>query len=382
MFPSAMSAKKNNGSVLLKLALVLVLLAGIGVALFLGFQGTARVEAVKRDTAVDAVTGSARVDADGGLKELVSELPGRVIWCEAIDPGRSFKTGEKLVQLDTADLDRRIAETERNYKSAKEKAAFILENNPERKVAKELLDNARRLRDRGDAADEQVRTLERALAAIDTRLKVAELDDKKAEVDFNAAMEEMRLQREKMTIRAPSDGTIEGALTWKGALINAGKVVATWNSITRVVTVKISEESFGKVKMGQPARLRLLTYGTQNFEATVSKLHPTADDAQRFTVFLDVKVDPAQLYPNSTGEATITVDQRPNQIMIRRRALVDNDRVYVVKAGRVELRKVEVGYVALNVVEIRQGLAVGEQIIVDRLDEFRDGQRVRVEVLQ
>lgn len=377
-----MSAQKNKGSVLLNLSVVLVILAGIGVAVFLGFQGTARVEAVKRDTAVDAVTGNARVDADGGLKEVSSEVPGKVIWCEAIDPGRMFKAGEKLVQLDTSDLDRRIAETERNFKSAKERAKMILENNPERQVAQELVNNARRLRDRGEASEEQVRSLERALAAIDTKLKVTEFDDKKAEVDFNAAMEEMQLQREKMTIRAPSDGTIESALTWKGALINAGKVVATWYSNTRVVTVKISEESFGKVKLGQPARLRLLTYGTQNYEAVVSKLLPTADDAQRFTVFLDVKVDPAKLFPNSTGEATITVDQRPNQVMIRRRALVDNERVFVVSGGRVQLRKVEVGYVALNVVEIRKGLEVGEQIIVDRLDEFRDGQQVRTELLK
>jgi len=363
------------------LALGLLVAAGVAVGLFRGFQGTARVEAVKRDNAVDAVTGNARVDADGGLRELSSEVAGRVVWCEGIDPGHVFKLGDKLVQLDTADLDRRIAETERNFQSGKARAQLILENNPERKVAEEMLANARRLRDRGDASDEQVRGYERALAAIETRLKVTEFDDKKAEVDFRAAMEEMQLQREKMTIRAPADGTIEGALTWQGALINAGKVVGTWYSNTRVVTVKISEESFGKVKLGQPARLRLLTFGSQNFAAVVSKLHPSADDAQRFTVFLDVKVVAGQLFPNSTGEATITVDQRPDQIMIRRRALVDNDKVYIVAGGRIQLRRVEVGYVALNVVEVRKGLEVGEWLVVDRLDEFRDGQRVRSEVI-
>jgi hypothetical protein len=88
-----------------------------------------------------------------------------------------------------------------------------------------------------------------------------------------------------------------------------------------------------------------------------------------------------QLFPNSTGEATITVDQRPDQIMIRRRALVDNDKVYIVAGGRIQLRRVEVGYIALNVVEVRKGLEVGEWLVVDRLDEFRDGQRVRSEVI-
>jgi RND family efflux transporter MFP subunit len=378
-----MLTKKNNGGVLFKLGLVLVVLAGAAAALMLGFQATARVEPVKRDTAVDAVTGSARVDADGGLKELKLDVPGVVAWCEALDPNRKFKAGEKLLQLDTSEIDRRIAETQRTHEDAKRRAKILRDNNPERKVAKETLDNAIRLRDRGDVSDENVRALERALAAIDTRLQLADFDEKKADVDFNVMMDDMKILRDKMTKLAPDDGVIEGALTWKGALITAGQTVATFFSNKRVVTVKISEESFGKVRIGQPARLRLLTYGTQSFEATVSKLHPTADDAQRFTVFLDVKVDDQEkLLRGSTGEATITVDQRPNQVMIRRRALIDNDRVLVVKNGRVERRKVEVGYVALNVVEIRQGLEVGEQIIVDRLDDFRDGQRVRAEVVK
>jgi multidrug efflux pump subunit AcrA (membrane-fusion protein) len=52
----------------------------------------------------------------------------------------------------------------------------------------------------------------------------------------------------------------------------------------------------------------------------------------------------------------------------------------VVSNGRVELRKVQVGYVALNVVEILSGLKAGEQVLVEKLDQFRDGDRVRVEV--
>ena len=183
-----------------------------------------------------------------------------------------------------------------------------------------------------------------------------------------------------MEILAPFDGTVEGALTWEGALIAIGTPVARIFSRSRVVAAKIGEESFGRVKVGQSARLRLLTYGSQNYDATVSELLPTADDAQRFTVYLDVKVDPELLKPGSSGEVTITVAQRPDAVMISRRALFDANKVFVVKDGRVQQREVEVGYVALNRVEIRKGIEVGEHVIVDRLEEFRDGQRTRVEV--
>jgi RND family efflux transporter MFP subunit len=227
-----------------------------------------------------------------------------------------------------------------------------------------------------------VKGLQRALDEIDRRLRLTEFDDRKGDADFKVAMEALELQRERMRVTAPFDGTIHntGALTWEGALINAGQPVALVFSRKRIVIAKISEESFGRVKLGQSARIRLLTYGTQNFDATVSELLPAADDAQRFTVYLDVKADPELLRPLSTGEVTITVDSVPDQIMVLRRSLFDGNKVLVVRDGRVERRTLEVGYVSLNNAQVKRGLTVGELVIVDQLEEFREGQRVKVEV--
>ena len=113
----------------------------------------------------------------------------------------------------------------------------------------------------------------------------------------------------------------------------------------------------------------------------MSELLPTADDAQRFTVHLDVKVDAELLKPGSTGEVTITIDSRPNQVMIPRRALFDGNKAFIVKDGRVQRRELEIGYVALNKVEVRKGLDAGEAVILDPLEGYRDGQRVRTEMV-
>lgn len=375
-----MPATRNNGSILLKLGLVLLVLAGAGVALLYNTRDIARVKPVNRDTAIDAVTGSVVVHADGGFKELKSEAAGKVVVAN-LKPGTHFQKGDVLVQLDTTELDRQIAETKRKFESDKARAKIQLENNPERKIAEERLATVTRLFKLGNAAEEDLKNTQRALDAIDTRLKLTDFDDKKAEVDFKVAMDALELLREKMRVVAPFDGTIhnDGALTWEGALINAGQPVALVFSRKRVVVAKISEESFGRVKLGQPARIRLLTYGSQNFDATVTELLPAADDAQRFTVYLEVKADPEQLKPLSTGEVTITVDTMPNQIMILRRSVFDSNKVWVVKNGRVERRVLEVGYVSLNNVQVRKGLEVGEQVIADRVEDFREGQRVKTE---
>ena len=53
----------------------------------------------------------------------------------------------------------------------------------------------------------------------------------------------------------------------------------------------------------------------------------------------------------------------------------------MVKDGKVELRAVTKGYVWLTGAEIVSGLEPGEQVIVEDLETFRDGDRVRVEEL-
>lgn len=403
-----MFAKKNNGRVLLKLGLVLVVLAGAVGFAFSSLQETAHVKPVRRGNAVDAVTGSVTVDAEGGTgKELKAEADGKVVECAAIVEGHRFKEGDVLLQLDTTELERTFKQTERAYNEARQRSHELMTGgkpqllakakelsteqlaelfqkvNPDREQAAEKLKQAERLFQLNNISKEQLREAQRALERIDLNLRLEAFNEKKADLDFQATRENYELQLERMQIRAPSDGEIVEASIWKGALIGRGHVVGKFMSHDRVVSARISEESFGRVKVGQTALVRLLTYGENNFEAKVSKLLPKADEAQRFKVFLDVKVDsPDLLKPNSTGEVTITVDVQPDSLIAARRALFDGDKLYVVKDGRVEKRQVKVGYVNLTEAQILDGVKEGEHVIVDQLDQFRDGERVRVEVLQ
>lgn len=402
-----MLANNNNGRLLVNLGIVLVVLAGIGYYVFTGSQKHALVKVAKIETAVDAVTGSVSVDADGGTgKVLKAEAEGKVVECSKIADGEPFRKNEVLLKLDTKDLQRAIDDYERTYRNARylgqmeltagkpelvkdadrlseeDRAELYREVNLERKLAAEELRKAKRMYELNNLSQEQLRTAERTLEAIDTRLRVRAFNDRKAEEDYKIQKENHALQLERMEIRAPSDGEIVRSMIWEGALIGRGHEVATFMSHRRIVTAKISEESFGKVKIGQAAKVRLLTYGETSFDAVVSKMLPKADEAQRFTVYLDVKVERQDmLKPGSTGEVIITVDRRPNATMVSRLALFDFDKICVVKNGRVEKRQVQVGFVNLTEAEILKGISPGEHVIVELPQRFRTGDRVRTEVL-
>lgn len=374
-----MFAKK--GSIILKVVVILVLLAGAGVVTMMGLREPAIVRAVKRDKAVHAVSGSVTVFADKDLQELKSEVAGRVIWCsEALDEGKTFKKGEELVKLDARELQRLIDKTKSDYEAMVKQRDIQRANNPALRVAKQNLENAERVRKRGgDVSDENVKALERAVNQIETELKIADLQATKAEEDFTSEMSRLKEQLEKMTIRATADGMTRGVMVAEGSLINAGATVATFYRNERLVVAKIGEEDFGHIKLGQRAKVRLLIYGDKEFDATVSNILPYAEaQTQLYTIHLEVDLDPMKLVPNSTGEATITIAERDNQPVVPRRAVVNNDYVFVVKNGRVEKRKVELGYMGLNVAEVRKGLEPGELVIVENLEQYRDGQRVTV----
>lgn len=425
-----MPAKNGSSSLALKFVAVLAIVVALTAVVFFRFRDDAIVERVWRDTAVDAVPGSVVVYADGLTKELKSEVGGKVVWCDPLVPAWHFKKGDELLRLDTTDIDRKIRQATNDYDTAQQRLAIVYSNidgwkearqkldeatrakapveeigrlqgeldalvraaNPRRIATEKNLEATRRRHDRGDVSDADMKAAEDALKAVNLELEVGDFDAAHARLAHELAMQDLQLQREQRTIRAPSDGMIVEGRAWVGELIGGTSTVATFFSDARIVVAKIGEEDFSKVQVGQAAKVRIEIYGSEPpFDAKVSKILPNAEPGtQRYTVYLDVAVDPGRLKPDSNGQVTITVGAHPNVLLVPRRAVTDlNDHdgvvsgnVWIVKGGRVEKRSVTLGYISLTTVEVTKGVALDEQVIVENVRDFRDGQFVRATVLK
>jgi RND family efflux transporter MFP subunit len=379
-----MPGKNGKSPLVLKLAVVLVAVVAAAWLALISFRATAVVAAVKRDTAVDVVTGSVVVHADGDLKEVKSEADGRVAWSDALDAGRPFKQGDVLVRLDSEDLQREIKQAEADHSAAVERRKIELRNDPRLQLAKKAADDATRMHNRGEISDQEFDKIQREFETLKTKLDLESFDATQEKLAFENAQAARQRALERMTIHAPVDGVIQGVNVYPGALISKGATVATYYSTSRDVVAKVSEDSAGKLAVGQRARVRLLNYGSREFDARVTRILPFADaDTQRYTAFLQIDpatLTPEKLIPFGTGEVTITVGEHPDSPLVPRLALfsgLDGYYVFVVKDGRVEKRKVEVGFVGLNLAEVKKFLAPGELVIVSDLEQFRDGQHVR-----
>lgn len=358
-----------------KILLALALLIAAAVATSLLLRPVAKVAAAAPGLAVKAVPGSVTVRAEFE-QEIKSEQSGRVVE-STLDQGGHVKKGDMLIQIDPGDLKLDIEHTESEYEAAKARIAVGSPIKLELLTAQDNFKNYERLAKAGSYPMGDLEKQRRIVESVQQRLALEEVNNKALIEGYENTLKVRRRALDKMTIRAQFDGIVSMVYARPGALISSGAPIALLISTSRTVEVRISEEYFSSVKLGQKADVRFLGYGDQLYPATVDKLLPTADpDTQRYIAHLKVNIPIEKLTPGLTGEATIVVDERQAQTIIPRRALQGRT-VLLVEDGRVRQREVEVGFVSLTAVEVLKGLKPGDLVIVEDLDLYRDGQRVK-----
>ncbi len=356
--------------------MALVLAASVlGVQRYL--RPVAKVEPVISGDAVDAEPGSVVVKEHYSM-QMKSAIAGRVLNKDyKLDTGLQVKEGDILAHLDTSDVEVAIEQVQNTLDATKQRMALGSAQKYALETAQSDFKNTERLFKMGQLSDSEYQKARRAVETIQQQLAIEKvIDEENVKTDENT-LKAKKLELEKMTIKAPFDGVVSAVYAHPGDLINTGDPLITMITTDRIVEAKISEENFANIRPGEKVSVRFLPYGAWVYNGKVTKVLPTADpETQRHLVDLNITdIEPEKLIPGITGEVSIEVGRRPAKSIIPRRALL-NENVYVVKGGRVELRPVKKGYVWLTGVEILEGLEPGEQVIVEDLDSFHDGDSV------
>jgi RND family efflux transporter MFP subunit len=377
-----MSDKPRKSPLWLRLVIALAALAAIAFAVQAYLRPMAKVETVISGDAVDAKPGSVVVK-EAYTMQMKSAINGRVLSKDYhLETGKAVKEGDVLVRLDTSDIEIEIEQFQNEYNAVNARIAVGSANQFTLETAQSDFVNTERLFKLGQVSDNDYQIKRRAVETIKQQIALEKVRNQE-DLDTDAnSIKSKRHMMEKMTITAPMDGVISYVYAHPGDLIDTGSPIVSLITTTRLVEAKISEEDFANIRPGQKATVIFLPYGEFNYNGTVQKILPTADpETQRHLVDLSITdIPPEKLIPGITGEVTIEVGRRHANAIIPRRALI-NENVYVVKGGKVELRPVKKGYVWLTGAEIIEGLQPGEQVIVEDLDSFRDGDSVRVQEL-
>lgn len=363
-----------------KLIVAAAILAAVVMVFMRVFRPVARVAEVKRDKAVNGIPGSVTVQAERDI-EIKSTYGGRVIDVK-INRGQRVKAGDTLAQLDTRELKLQIEQTKSDLEAQQKRLEIGSPLEFDVMGAREFLTTQKRQFELGAISSSEVAQAERAVQTLERRLELEKAESEQRLKTLENTLATKELQLEGMTIKAPFDGVVAECKAQPGEIISASQPIARFIMATRVVQARISEENIADVRPGQSATVRFLSYGEDQFSANVIMVSPTADPStQRYLVDLDVQIDPERLKPGITGEVVINAGERLDALVIPRRAVFGRS-VYAVNDGRIELRKVELGYTGLNMVEILSGLKKGERVIVEQLDRYRPGDKVRTETAE
>lgn len=208
----------------------------------------------------------------------------------------------------------------------------------------------------------------------------------------NARLEYDRstLNAAKASLKTPIDGTIlrlardnNGQPMADGQLVSSGFAVAEVAPLGELVAdVDLIGPELARVRPRQEARIRHYAFKEAALSGRVLRLSPTMDPVKR-TFRAEVLVDNAAmlLRPGMFVEVTVVVEQRPNVSVVPRQAVANRggkDVVFLLDGQRVSRRDVRLGLGDDDVVQVFDGVALGDRVVVRGLETLVDGTRVRV----
>jgi HlyD family secretion protein len=217
------------------------------------------------------------------------------------------------------------------------------------------------------AADLQT-LLRRGAPASANDIGIARLKVQAAQARLSAA----ELQAGRLTVRAPSDGTVTALLAVPGSPADPSTPVATVADLRHLaVSVDLSEFDVARVRRGDPAVLSVDALGGKALRGRVVFVAPTGLDNGGVVTF-PVRVElgrVASVKPGMNVSVKIVVAQRVNVVRVPLEAVTDRGiaghRVTVVGAGgRTSSRQVTLGLADNKQVEIRSGLRAGERVLL------------------
>ena len=364
---------------LMRVLFVTIVIILIG--LFAGFwpRLSAR-RALAQETKELAVTTVAVVSPAPGKSNLGVPLPAEVqayveapIYARAsgylkrwlVDMGATVKAGQLLAEIDTPEVDQQLAQAKAEV--AQNQAALDLAKITSARWT-DLLKTA-------------------SVSKQETAEKQSDLELKKANLD-GALANLHRLEDLKTfgSVTAPFDGTITARQTDVGQLIAAGSGrelfrLAQLNPLR--VYVRVPQTLSLAIAPGQKAELILDQFPGKKIEAKVVRTAGAIEPGSR-TLLTELEVDNSrdEILAGSyaqvrftDGVAAPTLTLSANTLLFRAEGI----RVGVVNAdNKVELRAVKLGRDFGQTVEILEGVATGDRVIVNPPDALAGGLLVRV----
>ena len=339
---------------------------------------TGRVESTVTNTKAGTVRARRRA-------LLSAEVGGRVIEI-AHEEGAWVETGAPLIVLNpaTQQAQLRLAQESLRAAEASRREACVA-----RDRARRELERNRKLAKKRIVSDDVVDRLDSAYEVADASCNAVGAGVEKARAQVSVAQTTL----DKMTIRAPFEGVIAEVnvevgewITPSPPLLTTPPVIDLINPESLYISAPMDEVDSAAIRKGQRAKISVDSYPGKVFPGEVVRVAPYVIDqeAQNRTVEIEVEIAPdhpiERLLPGTSADVEVILEVRDAVLRMPTTALLDGSRVLLADNGQLVERIVRVGVRNWDFVEILEGLAEDERVVIslDRV-EVKPGAEVEVE---
>ncbi len=299
---------------------------------------------VKRRTVSSYLETHGTLEAENEV-DLVARVSAPVVEI-ATEEGRSIEKGALLARLDDVELKARS------------------------EGSRVALEEARQAWKRASSLQESELISPEAFDAAVARFETA-----------RAQHETDRIQLGYTEIRAPFSGLVVARYIHLAEQVASGSPLFRLSDFDPLLCpIQVPEREIPRLRVGQLAYVEVEAWPGERFSASVLRIRPVIDSATgTVKVTLEVEAE-GRLRPGMFARVFVEVEKREAALVIPKAALSLEslgDTVFVVEEGMARRREVELGFREGDSVEVRSGLAEGEEIVSVGQDGLSDGTPVR-----
>ncbi|WP_336334334.1 efflux RND transporter periplasmic adaptor subunit [Pseudomonas putida] len=374
-----------------------VLLIGLGL---LGLGSLVAWKALPFGTQPVSTVAVTRADIESSVTALGTLQPRRYVDVGAqasgqihklhVEVGDTVRKGQLLVEIDPSTQQARLDAGRYSIDNLK---AQLAEQRAQYLLAQQQFKRQRDLAAAGATRDEDVQTADAQLKVTQARIEMFQAQIREAQASLRSDEAELGYTR----IYAPMDGTVVAVDAREGQTLNAQQQTPLILRIAKLspmtVWAQVSEADIGKVKPGMTAYFTTLAGGKRRWTSTVRQILPippkpldqasqgggspasatagtTGAQVVQYTVLLDVDNPDGALMAEMTTQVFFVAGQA-SQVLTAPLAALDDAgdeglrlaQVFT-RDGKIEQRKVRTGLSDRLRVQILDGLAEGEQLVI------------------
>jgi len=184
---------------------------------------------------------------------------------------------------------------------------------------------------------------------------------------------------DELNVRAPVAGIIGTLSIADRAVVPANAPLMTVVDLSRLeVEIEMPESYAEDLGLGMGAEVRI---GAATQAGTISAISPEVVNNQVLVRVRFAGEQPAGLRQNQRVTARVLFEEKPDVVKLARGPFVEQlggRFAYVIEDGIAVRRPIRLGATSVGEVEILEGIAPGERVVISGTDTFADAERVAI----